>query len=429
MRIPSFQKSIFGLLVLVICLLSVYRFSSQNQKTNDGIEYHHSANNLLNHNTLYSADITQATDYRMYSKRTLGYPLFIVLQSGNRLILTMAQSLLVLLTFFISLRILRQFTVKTNTIKLFSVFFITYMVLLFHVFFSLSDLLLLAVFTVGFAVFYEPSTTANSKVLTLCILWSVALLVKPVILPSLLCIPLLWFWFLIKNKSFKWQMVFPIIIWAGSSLINKSNSNVFEYSSISEINLVQYNAKLTIAQKYGFDSAQAFVNHALEKKPHSVQEYKNFKKRSKEIGASAILKNPISYAKIQLVGMTKMLIDPGRFELFTFFNQSTSEVSLTEMLYAKKWRKLVSQLQSNYTLTFAFTILSILGVVKTLGFFISLLEWRRFWPILIVFLYTLLIVGPLGAARFLLPVGLIYITMSTLGFERLLDFFKKGSKS
>jgi hypothetical protein len=124
-----------------------------------------------------------------------------------------------------------------------------------------------------------------------------------------------------------------------------------------------------------------------------------------------------------------MILDPGRFELYTFLGITPSAFSLTEMIYAKDWQKLKLFMFSNIGVLGVFLILFLINVFKAFILIFNLKELRKHWFLGLLFLYFLAIAGPVGAARFMLPVSVLYLVFFSVGWVNLSDFFQKRSKS
>jgi hypothetical protein len=210
--------------------------------------------------------------------------------------------------------------------------------------------------------------------------------------------------------------------------INYTNTGQYEYSSISTINLGQYNAKLTIAKGYGYDSAQAYVSRQEFSIPQTAAEYANYKSGVNTLAASTIFENITCYITVHIAGSLKMLLDPGRFELYTYFDEPTSDGSLTELIYAQKWGEVKASLATRPVLFVLFTFLFMLAIVKLFLAALSIVKLKQLSFVLIVTAYFVAIAGPVGAARFMLPVSVIYLVLVCQGTETLLHFFQKSAK-
>jgi hypothetical protein len=423
----GFQKH-FLITLGAILLVGICYFFTDKPVINDGEEYYAAANNLLEHSTLYAGELDRTIDYRLYSKRTLGYPLHLVFQNVSTTIALLSSMGLVLLNFFLGIQLLSSFGTKKRGYALFTLLFVLHLPLLLHATFPLSDLLLCTVISASTMVFYDSKNTLHSKLISFGLLWGLGLLLKPVLLPTILFSPLVYLYFRFNKGKSSIALLFPLIVFLVGSGINYVNSGQYEYSSISTINLGQYNAKLTIAKGYGYDSAQAYVSRPEFSIPQTATEYANYKSGVNTLAASTIFENIASYITVHMAGSLKMLVDPGRFELYTYFDEPTSEGSLTELIYAQKWGKVKASLATRPVLFVLFTFLFILAIVKLFLAAFSIIKLKQLSFALIVTAYFVAIAGPVGAARFMLPVSVIYLVLVCQGMETLLHFFQKSTK-
>jgi hypothetical protein len=423
----SFQKH-FVITLGALLLVGIYYFFTGKPVINDGEEYYAAANNLLEHSTLYAGELDRTIDYRLYSKRTLGYPLYLVFQNVSTTIALLSSMGLVLLNFFLGIQLLSSFGTKKRGYVLFALLFVLHLPLLLHATFPLSDLLLCTVISASTMVFYDSKNTLHSKLISIGLLWGLGLLLKPVLLPTILFSPLVYLYFRFNKGKSSIALMFPLIVFLVGSGINYVNSGQYEYSSISTINLGQYNAKLTIAKGYGYDSAQAYVSRPEFSIPRTATEYANYKSGVNTLAASTIFENIASYITVHIAGSLKMLVDPGRFELYTYFDEPTSEGSLTELICAQKWGKVKASLATRPVLFVLFTFLFILAIVKLFLAAFSIIKLKQLSFALIVTAYFVAIAGPVGAARFMLPVSVIYLVLVCQGMETLLHFFQKSTK-
>lgn len=393
-------------------------------KINDSDEYIHLAVNILDGNSFYSGGLEKTTDYRLFSKRTYGYPLFLQCNFIHKIPIYLAQSLLVLLCFFIGLSIIRRFNAQSITPVVYSIVFMSSIALFLHIGFALSDLLLTALVSLIAVSVYDKS---DVNWLVIGLLWGATLFVKPVILPSIILVPFIFFY--VKRKFSSWKLVLwtPVIVFLITCTFQYFNSGVFEYSSISTINLSQYNAKLTISKAYGYDSAQQFSNDLITQIPATEEEYESFKTEVSEKAIAVISDNFWSYLEVHTLGIVKMILDSGRFELFTFFGENTSEISLTELIFAGDIQALKRAIEKNTALYITYLLLFVIRLFVLIGFVVSLWQWKKYWFFFFLIAYFLVITGPVGAARFFLPVSVIFACLSAVGWESVFGKIQKRS--
>jgi len=334
-----------------------------------------------------------------------------------------------LFCYFLGLSALQQLTSRRISFVIYSLLFLLHVPLLIHVSFAMADLLLSCLVSLAVLISFQKKIKPRSKFLILAFLWGLGVFTKPVLLPSLFLSPLLLLYFRRKHSYWHWALLAPLCVWVGVSSINYQNTQQFEYSSISTINLGQYNTKLLISSVYGYDSAQHFVAKPAFAIPRSKASSAQYKASLHQLSIHTCLKHFKSYCKIHLLGTIKMILDPGRFELFTMRNVSNDNTSLTELIYANNWMVLIEEFKTKPLLLLVMIGLLIVNLIKALLFVCSTKSWHKNPLMIITLLYFIAIAGPVGAARFLLPVSVLYLVYCSLGWAKLLDFFQKSSKS
>ena len=422
------MKRLFLLLITALFGIYIYSCLTAAPPFSDQTEYLQTASNLLNNNLLYSAETAEDNDYRRFAKRPLGLPVYILLQHQNVHLIRVSQAIIILLLFFVGLLFLRRFTSKRRSFVLFGLFYSLNLAFLIHSSFVFADLLLSGVITVAVFLFYDTRNSLKNRLIWLSFLWAVALAIKPVILPSLVFIPFIVIYYILKHKLFYWQLLLPLFIFLITSSLNYRNTGCFEYSSMTTVNLVQYNARLTIADAFGYDSAIAFSNNKAFSVPRSKDEYGAYKEEANEVCKNTIQNNLFSYFKIHTLGSIKMIVDPGRFEVYSFFGLPTENDSLTEQFLGGRYLQAINHLKDGGWIVVLFLVLLGLSLLKVAGFLFSITTIRKTWPLFIIVGYFMAITGPVGAARLFLPTSVIFLIISVLGLEKILYFFQKRPK-
>lgn len=422
------MKRLFLTLILALLAIFIYSFLSGTLLFKDQQEYFQTASNLMNNNLLYSKNTTDFIDYRSFAKRPLAIPLYVLFNHQNIYLIRVSQATVILLIFFIGLLFLRVFTSTKRSFLLFGVLFSLNFTFLVHSSFVFADLLLSAIVTIATFLYFDKRNAEKNKSIWLGFLWAIALAIKPVLLPSLVFIPFLMGYYLIKKNEIYWTFLFPFLVYFFTSSLNYQNTGRFEYSSMTTINLVQYNARLTIADAFGYDSAMAFSENKAFTIPRSKEEYARYKVEASTICTTAILDNISSYIKIHVMGSVKMVLDPGRFELYSYFGLPTENDSLTEAFIGGRYNQAVNQLKDGGWLIIVFLALLGISLLKLAGFIFNIKTIGKTWPLFVVVGYFMAVTGPVGAARLFLPGSVVFLIISVLGLEKMLYFFQKRSK-
>ena len=205
---------------------------------------------------------------------------------------------------------------------------------------------------------------------------------------------------------------------------NEQRTGYFHFSSIAEINLLHYNAAGVVRQVAGPAAAEQWVVNVLA----SANAQPQFIARQQLIRSRAgamILQHPLVYARQHLLGMAALPLDPGRFDFSQFFGMASPPGGglLVQVRTEDLWRvleKLPLGLLTGLTAVFlanaARLVLAIRGF-RRLGKAGRVGRAGR-WVALGLLLYVALLTGPLGAARFLVPVWPLLLGLALAGLGR-----------
>ena len=419
------------ILFFIFFMFSLLIICREEVNTNDSIEYFSLAQNLKI-GIHYAGDLDQKLDYRLFNKRPLGYPTFLIL-NPNPLARKIIQLCLILFCFFIGLTILIAATDSTFFLRIYVAFYFLSIPLWFSASFMMADLWVMALVTSLWFFVLKWQSDKNSywkkPIITLIF---IGLLFKPVMIPVsfFLILPFAFFIFYQKKVEIRWLL--PVFLILFYSWFHSTNTGRFEYSSISTTNLAQYNARWLISAEFGADSAASFLATHHIGVPRSQEAYTKYQDTLQKTGKKIILNKPFSYAKIHLAGMLKCIIDPGMFETKLFVgDQHLLDEPMTPLIYSGNWAKILKIIQSNIWV-FSLLILSLLlGMMRLLGLILVLIHWRRplVYVSLLIIGYFLFFTGPLGSFRFLVPVFVPIVVLGVIGLELWINRFQKSPVS
>ncbi|GAB3656574.1 hypothetical protein GCM10027594_29050 [Hymenobacter agri] len=238
-----------------------------------------------------------------------------------------------------------------------------------------------------------------------------ALLLKPVC--SLLALALGMGGLVLAWQRKRWMLL--VIGWLPLSVAglymnwNWQRTGYFHFSSITEINMLHYNAAGVVRQVAGTAAEEAWVAAVLRR----ANAQRSFASRQQVIQreAGAVLrKYPLVYARQHVLGMGAFFLDPGRFDVSEFLGAAPLAGGglLAQARAGKLWQA-IGQLP--------WGMLSLLVVVVLANMARLLLAAQGFrklgsgtrtervgrWLAVGLLAYLALLTGPLGAARFLMP--------------------------
>ncbi len=243
------------------------------------------------------------------------------------------------------------------------------------------------------------------------ILITLLLLLKPVFLP--------WAWLvlaglvIVEGKQKLW-LILPALVVLGASWLNHRHTGVFHYTSMPVSNAFEYNIR-NLTQETSSEN----YYHAAALKMDSMDFSGKYLFMQNETG-KAIRLSPIKYAYLHIFGAFKTLIDPGRYDFVAFFRLPQGNGFMSN--------NGIGAWASQHPLIWVYIVLfALLAFIKTsLAFFAVFKPMRYKWILLFPVLYTLLVVGPVGSARYLLPVMPIMIVLAAIGWNFLFNKKHEG---
>jgi hypothetical protein len=228
------------------------------------------------------------------------------------------------------------------------------------------------------------------------------------------------------KRSNLWVWMFPIgfiLFWMyrGNKLLG-----IHTISSITITNPYDYNRKLLLLKT--FNSEQIDSIYSIEYK--EIKQLENPSEVANYISQKvneAIINNPIDYLILHVKGTLITLIDPGRYDAMVFWNWEKSagfmgvnDGNQKTNRALKEWIYMLFFLALNALKL----ILIVTGLVYCKRFLPNDFYWLLVW-ILIVYLLT---IGPVGSARYLIPVfgiltffggwGVVFITEKFKSYRR-----------
>ena len=255
---------------------------------------------------------------------------------------------------------------------------------------------------------------------------TVALLLKPAFYPLALVIALLglaWGWRR-RRASIVGIGLLPLVAVALCMGWNEQRTGYFHFSSIAEINLLHYNAAGVVRQVGGPAAAAQWVTDVLD----SANAQPDFAARQQLIrrrAGAVIREHPLVYARQHLLGMAALVLDPGRFDIGQFLGIAPPAGGglLVQVRAEGLWRVLKKLPLGLLAGLAAVLLANVARLALALRGFRRLGRagrvWRTGrWVALGLLFYVALLTGPLGAARFLVPVWPLLLGLALAGVGR-----------
>ncbi|GAB3579478.1 hypothetical protein [Hymenobacter daeguensis] len=204
---------------------------------------------------------------------------------------------------------------------------------------------------------------------------------------------------------------------------NQQRTGYFHFSSITEINLLHYNAAGVVRQLDGAQAEDMWVAGVL----HDAQLQPDFAARQRlihERASDVLWAHPLVYAWQHIMGMAALFLDPGRFDISEFLQLAPLAGGgfLAQVRSGGLWQA-VQRLPLGLMTGLAVVLLANLGrLVLAARGFRRLRQGRDGeqygrWIVLGLLAYVAGLTGPLGAARFLVPVWPLLLGLALAGIK------------
>lgn len=427
------KKQLFWVGALLLHIAAFIWAITHTVSLKDSNEYWNAAFNFSKNGTFYCYDLDQPLDYRGFTKRPALYPLFLWIL-GKKWLVLLFQNGLSLLNIFLAIRIFTTSEFNKISTKNF-VLLLSITVFSFSQFIYanlvMADLFLQTLTILGVHYLIKGWQNLTPKtVIALLLVVIFAILTKPVATFWIYALPIAVLWMTIHQKKrigkialFTLLAFVPILVHQGVSIKNKELTGLKHFSSISDINLLHYNTRYLLINKYGdagkADEILAPLMAATPDKNTFVENTLAIRKACKDL----ILDNKWRYIKIHTLGALRMLVDPGRFDLYQFLKVDADDKSGLMEKSMKSNGGLISYVKKQ-PMVLLFTLLLVLcfNLIK-LFYFVKFTFNKNEKSatriiVLAAVLYFVGITGPIGASRFLLPV-LPFFIFAILGSKNV----------
>ena len=196
-------------------------------------------------------------------------------------------------------------------------------------------------------------------------------------------------------------LTIPVLWIFGYSIRNYTQTGSFQYSSIQTANLVNYNLRYFVMSEKGNEAAAETVDRLYETcNPASTYPEK---KACLHTEVKEVLRDqPVRYALFHIKGSMRYFLDPGRFDLVSFFNlENSGGTGLLKELNEQGIRGAIRFLRrQGGGLIFLLGLIGLFKLLKITGFLIYVVragkdpEFRLFLVLLVG--YLAFATGPLG---------------------------------
>lgn len=388
--------------------------SSGNQYLKDSYEYLHVAENMVQHHVYYAGDIREPYNADNVSRRPPGYPLLLaavhaVVRSDIALaLLQIAISVSTLCG--VSLLLQRRFGCTSSAnVWLFIAAFL-YPIQALYASLVMSETLFQALlfWCIYAAIEFYYNRRAHAM-LAANVLLCAALLTKPVAfllwVPALLC-ALYYAW-----RLRQWWLVaygaLPLLTVLGWSALVGVWTGYTHFSSMKKINLLNYNAHALISRVHGNAVADSVVD-AVYAHARTINNYEQQSVYMEREAMQWIQAYPVQYALLHTQGAFNLLLDPGRYDAYTFFGlENTRSASLLRAFSSKDGygnivQTLVATLPVSVWLWLAAAMVGNIGLLLCAVYFVVRVRCPIGVKVILVsvVVYAVGVAGAVGVARY-----------------------------
>ncbi|QDA59606.1 hypothetical protein [Hymenobacter jejuensis] len=426
-RLPAVPRWFWLALGVLHGAFFLYQVYNQYYIFPDTDRYLTAATNLRQAGELYALPLSEPRHPQEYTIRPPGYPLFLLALGGTSegfpWVVLLVQNLLSFFNLSLIALCLRRHQPKPWNWGALLALIATYPAQFIYANVLMSELLLqTCVVVLWYCAWAYSERQKPHYLLGAALALTAAMLTKPVFYPFCGV-------FLFISAVVAWRMRRLVLLACGllpllAALLfqgwNYQRTGYFHFSSIAEINLLRYNVRGVLQQTEGVDSAERFVREVVMK----ANELPSFAAQQRYITAqswSVLARYPLVAVRLHMQGTLNCFLDPGRFDWVHFLGLSSqSDAGLLAKLHAKGYAAIWQYArQMPVALLVAFLVIAIANGLRLVLLGRFLLSRSYAWPLRLVVavlvFYVVFLTGPLGAARFLVPVFPLIALSATLG--------------
>jgi hypothetical protein len=400
----------------------------------DSYEYFNLAKNIKNDFTFYCGDLDDLIVVENFTKRPPFYGLFILFFScflKSKILVLVFQNIISILSILLTINIFSKYF-ETKNYKLFLLLLLSSVSQFIYANYLMSEILLQFLIILLCYAFYNTLIKKSFYWLFYfqCII-VLLFLTKPVFYLFVIPNIIICFWLSKRLPKASLYSIIPIIVLIMYMSWNKQRTGSFEFSSIQNLALKNYNLFYYNTNKFDIEYASK-INEEINKKIENLDSYNEKQKVLKSYSIEYIKKNLFSYSWFHLKGSLRMFIDPGRFDIYNFFNFSkNSEVGfLAHINNGGIMGAFKYFIKQPLIIIIVLPIILIFNIIKFLGFIAFWIKNHKktpsvLWLAFFIIIYVTLLTGPLSASRFLVPFLPLYCMFAAIGILNYKNNFIK----
>lgn len=423
---------IISIVFIHVCFF-VWQILHGNYLLTDSLEYLKAAANLKSDFILYCGDLDKPVITEFFSRRPPVYPLFLVacqLISPGMIVVIVIQNILSITGIHIVRKIILNFGYKEKYDPLLIVLLLFTPAQFIYANMIMSDTLF-QFFIILIVWFFIKFMNERRYIYGFfySIILSLSVLTKPVFVFFIFANVLFFIWISFKRASLKPLLLslIPLLLLFTYQYRNYRQTGVFEVSSLVSTNLVHYNAYFVLVYSEGLQKADSTIAYIDNFSKHR-KTYKDDVVSQKQQFIEIVKKYPVSYAIFHAKGMAAFFLDPGRFDLVSFFNPNAAKGN--GLLYYINQDGLKGTLaflfSESFVLLIFLVLIFMLNIFKLLCF-IRYIFQRSYvntygkWFVVFLISYIAFVTGSIGLSRYMMPVVPLYIGCGLLFLSQTND--------
>ncbi len=418
------QKYFLIFVGFLFLLFFFFRVYSGNYFLADSKEYLQTAELISSGEYIKIDSIKNYYQTELLSKRGLTYPLFLL--SLSFLSIPTIAFLQIIISFFSVLLILNIFNKYggKNSYIIIGLLILTPSVFI-YTNLIMTEFLALFFILLIFRLLFDIQNRRN--ILYIQIILILLIFLKPAFYLFPVISFLFFIYLSIKDKKTYFSSLFPILAVILFINFNEKRTGYAHFSSMQNINLVNYNIYLHKSKVQGQKTADVWKEN-IESKTEMLGNFKEKNEYLNNIGKTYIKENFVSYSLFHFYGAVRGCLDPGRFDLGTFFKDEnqpgTGFMTLLNKKSLKDTLKILSEQKNVWVLILLIPIF-IGHLIK--WFFASFfvlkerkhLKFKELY-IMTLCLYSIFISGPVNTSRYMVIVQGVLIVFCALYIDKYL---------
>lgn len=377
----------------------------------DSREYLNAAENLSEKGILYAGDWAEPQRIDDYTKRPILYPAFLILTGAHgtqQVFLYLIQIMLSICSIWLISKLTIQMGMKPPWF-IWAILFILTPAQWIYPNLIMTEILFQALLIGVGLTLWQVFKHASLKSWCLGSTFiALAIFTKPVwYLFSIVWLSIgIWKAIQFRKLAIVLIAVLPLVLVLGYMNWNKSQKGHFHFSSIQNLSLLQYTTTNLLVdihgEEQGIHKADSILYLSLGQK-----DYHSEQSTLQSACFAVISDNLGAYSFMHAKGIMNFFLDPGRFDLWSFFQLPPPDTGFLQAFSEKGYRGIIAGLMKLPLGWLLFLMLVLLAnLAKTTGLLFFLWKRRKEaigFVVLILFGYLAGLTGTSGASRFALP--------------------------